>query len=83
MSHCQSALYLDKKKGTDEQPIPFLFSNPQNLGMLLIGRDLNNKNLLIGENDAHYLGRSHVPESKCPPLRFLCHVCHLHTNDYN
>ena len=34
----------------------FLFSNPQNLGMLLIGANLNNKGLLIGENDdAHYL----------------------------
>ena len=40
-----------REKGSGEQPIPFLFSDPQNPGMLLIGTDLYNKCLLIGEND--------------------------------
>ena len=48
-------LYLDGKKESGEQPIPFLLSDPHNLGMLLIGADLNNKGLLTGENDACYL----------------------------
>ena len=39
------------KKGSGEQPILFLFCDPQNLGMLLIGAGLNNKGSLIGEND--------------------------------
>lgn len=34
-----------------EQLILFFFSDLQNLGMFLIGADLNNKGLLIGEND--------------------------------
>ena len=46
-------LYSDGKKGSGEQPIPFLFSDPQNPGMLLIGADLYKKGLLIGENDVH------------------------------
>ena len=48
-----SFIFGQEEKGSGEQPIPFLFSDPQNPGMLLIGADLNNKGLLIGENDAH------------------------------
>jgi len=39
------------KKHSGEQPVRFLFYSLQNVGMLLIGADLNNKSLLIGEND--------------------------------
>ena len=53
VSHSQTAFffYIWMGKGSGKQPIPFLFSDPQNPGMLLIGADLNNKGLLIGEND--------------------------------
>ena len=44
-------LYLYMKKQSSEQPKPFLFCSLQNVGMLLIGADLSNKGLLIGEND--------------------------------
>ena len=52
VSRSQTAFFRTGKR-SGEQPIPFLFSDPQNPGMLLIGADLNNKGLLIGENDIH------------------------------
>ena len=55
VSRCQTAFFSfifgREKKGSGEQPILFLFCDPQNLGMLLIGAGLNNKGSLIGEND--------------------------------
>ena len=55
---------------SSEQPIPFLFSDPQYPGMLLIGADLNNKGLLIGENDEHYF-RPVVSESVSSIKKFM------------
>ena len=53
---CFFLLYLGRKR-SGEQSIPFLFSNLQDPEML-IGANLNNKGLLIGENDAHYLEKA-------------------------
>ena len=61
-------IYWAGKKGSGEQPIPFLLSDPQNPGMLLIGADLYNKGLLIGENDVHWF---FAYARRCPPLKIL------------
>ena len=48
-------------KGSDEQLMPFLFSDPQNLEMLLIGANLHeNNSLLVGGNDAALIKGGHV-----------------------
>ena len=62
-SHSQTAfflLYWGRKKGSGEQPTLFLFGDPQNLGMLLIGAGLKNNGSLIGENDAILIREGHM-----------------------
>ena len=50
VSCCQTALFF-YIIGEDPNSPYFLFSDPQNLGVFLVGADLSNKGLLIGKND--------------------------------